>query len=249
MNDSMPAFSRVFARLFTIQASWNYERMQGIGFGNAAEPALRSLEGGRGGERYRAALGRQARFFNSHPYFAGLAVGAAIRAELEGERPEKIERLRATLGAPLGSLGDRLIWASWLPVCAAIGIVLFAFGSRSWAVIAFLVLYNLVHVGCRWWALRSGWRHGMTVASALHTPVLQLAGAVAGPLAGIAVGAAIPVAFSRQLAGASAGTAIAAGTGAILFVVVARFASARISGAALAAVLLGATWVAGLLWK
>lgn len=245
----MPSFTRVFARLFIIQASWNYERMQGIGFGNAAEPALRSLAGGRGGERYRAALARQARFFNSHPYFAGLAVGAAVRAELDGERPERIERLRATLGAPLGSLGDRLIWASWLPVCAAVGIVLFAFGARSWAVLAFLLLYNLVHLACRWWALRSGWHHGMTVASALHAPALQLAGAVATPIAGLAVGAAIPVAFGRQLGGASGATVLAAVAGALLFLLVARLAATRISGSALAACVLGATWIAGLLWR
>ncbi len=244
----MPRFLQVFLRLFTIQASWNYERMQGVGFGNAAEPALRELEGGPGGERYRAALARQARFFNSHPYVAGLAVGASVRAEFDGETPERIERLRATLGAPLGSLGDRLIWASWLPACAAAGIVLVALGARAWAVLAFLVLYNVVHVALRWWSLRSGWMLGMSVASAFQSPGLRIAGALAGPVAGLAVGLMLPFAFGWQLRGADTWTIAAAGVGAVGFGVVARVVAARISGAALAALVLGATWLAGLLW-
>jgi mannose/fructose/N-acetylgalactosamine-specific phosphotransferase system component IID len=245
----MPAFARVFARLFTIQASWGYERMQGVGFGNAAEPALRSLDDGATGPRYRAALARQARFFNSHPYFAGLAVGAAVRAELDGETPERIERLRSTLGPPLGSLGDRLIWASWLPFCAALGIALFILGARAWSVVVFLALYNAVHLVCRWWALRAGWQHGMTVVAALQSPVLHLAGRLAVPVAGLSVGAIIPFAFGWQMAGSTPGLLAAAAAGAALFLLAARLAATRISGSALAAIVLGATWIAGLLWS
>jgi mannose/fructose/N-acetylgalactosamine-specific phosphotransferase system component IID len=246
---AMPAFYRVFARLFTIQASWNYERMQGIGFGNAAEPALRSLEGGRGGERYRAALARQSHFFNSHPYFAGIAVGAAVRAELDGEKPERIERLRATLGAPLGSLGDRLFWAAWQPVCVVLGLALVYLGLGVWAVAAALVAYNLVHVACRWWALRSGWRHGMTVASALNAPLLRRGTMLATPLAGLAIGFIIPIAFVSHMVGNTRETFLVTAALAVLFVIIARLASTRISGSALAAIVLGATWVAGLLWS
>jgi mannose/fructose/N-acetylgalactosamine-specific phosphotransferase system component IID len=244
----MPGFARVLARLFTIQAAWNYERMQGIGFGHAAEPALRSLEGGAGGERYRAALARQTRFFNAHPYFAGLAVGAAVRGELDGEPPERIGRLREVLCGPLGSLGDRLFWSSWLPVCAAIAVVLVAFGARAWAALAFLVLYNAAHLACRVWALRAGWQHGMNVIAALNSPVLRTATLLATPLVGIAVGAALPIAFGWQLRGAPSGTWLAAGAGAVLFAAVLRLARGRTSGVTLAAALLGATWLLGVLW-
>jgi len=245
----MPGFARVLARLFTIQAAWNYERMQGIGFGHAAEPALRALPGGAGGERYRGALARQSRFFNAHPYFAGLAVGAAVRAELDGEAPEKIARLREALCGPLGSLGDRLFWASWLPVCASIGIVLVAFGVRAWAALAFLVLYNAAHLACRVWALRAGWRHGMQVVAALSAPPLKASVRLATPLAGMAVGAALPIAFGWQLRGALPGTMVAAGAGAVVFAVVLRLAGGRTSGVTLAAALLGATWILGVLWR
>ncbi len=244
----MPRFLQVFLRLFAIQASWNYERMQGIGFGYAAEPALRDLEGGPDGARYGPALARQSRFFNSHPYLAGLAVGAAVRAEFDGEDPERIERLRVTLGAPLGSLGDRLIWASWLPACAAAGIVLVVLGAGAWSVLAFLALYNVAHMALRWWSLRAGWTLGMTVASAFQAPGLRIAGALAGPVAGLAVGFMLPFAFGWQVRGAATSTIAAAAAGALVFGVLARVVAARISGAALAALVLGATWVVGLLW-
>jgi len=245
----MPGFALVFARLFTIQAAWNYERMQGVGFGNAAEPALRGLAGGAGGEPYRAALARQSRFFNAHPYLAGLAVGAAVRGELDGEPPERIARLREALCGPLGSLGDRLFWASWLPACSALAIVLVAFGARLWSALAFLALYNAAHLACRLWALRAGWRHGMHVVAALSSPALQLATRLATPLVGLLVGVTLPIALGWQLRGAPSVSAALAAAGAVLFAVVLRLAGGRTSGVVLAAAVLGATWLTGVLWR
>jgi len=245
----MPAFPRVLARLFAIQAAWNSERMQGVGFGWAAEPALRALEGGAGGARYRAALGRQCGFFNAHPYLAGLAVGASVRAELEGEPAEKIERLRGALCGPLGALGDRLFWASWLPACAAIGVALAAFGAGLWAPLAFLALYNAGHVVVRVWALRAGWRRGAMVALALSAPPVRLASRIAAPLAGVAVGFVIPVAFARQTAGAPLWAYASAAGGAVLVALLLRLGLIRVGAAAVCAVILGATWVLGMLWS
>jgi mannose/fructose/N-acetylgalactosamine-specific phosphotransferase system component IID len=243
----MPAFGRVLARLFFLQASWNYERMQGVGFGHAMEPALHHLAGDEAG--LRSALSRYTRFFNSHPYFAGLAVGAALRAELEGESPERIERLRAALCSPLGSLGDRLIWAGWLPTCAALALSAVAFGARVWAVLGFLVLYNLVHVACRVWALRAGWRQGMSVASALASPLLRAGSRVAGPVAALMVGAAVPLALAWQMRGADGGALAVAAAGALVFAGAVRLARGRADTVVIAAVVLGATWIAGLLWR
>jgi mannose PTS system EIID component len=244
----MPAFGRVLTRLFALQAAWNYERMQGVGFGYAAEPALRQQhaddEAG-----FRAALARHTRFFNSHPYFAGLAVGAALRAEQDGESPERIERLRSALCSPLGSLGDRLIWAGWLPACAAIGIALYVFGARAWAVLAFLALYNIVHVACRVWGLRAGWREGMMVASALGAPVLRAAGRGVGPLASLCVGFVLPVALAWQVRGAGPVAFAEAAAGAFVFAVAVHAARGRAGTVTIAAAVLGVTWLVGLVWS
>ena len=249
VNLPMPARGAVFLRLFAIQAAWNYERMQGIGFGYAAEPALRRLDGGRGSEKYREALARESQFFNAHPYLAGLAVGAALRAEFDGQPRERIARLREALCGPLGSVGDRLFWASWLPICAAIALVLVAFGARAWAALVFLVLYNAAHLYCRWWALGAGWERGMQVAGALATPVMRTVARLAAPVAGLMVGLSLPLAMGWQLRGASLRVALWSVMLALAVALVLRLLRGRASGVTTAAALLGATWVVGLLWR
>jgi len=206
-----PALGKSLLRLFTVQGSYDYERMQGIGVGVAEEPLLRDLRaaangggGGGGGAAYRAAVARGAHFFNAHPYLCGLAVGAAARAEHEGVPPEQVERLRAALCGPLGSLGDRLVWIGWLPLLSALALIGVALGAGWWAIIGFLALYNAGHIALRWWALRAGWTHGMRVAAALHQPVLQRAAALSGPAMALAVGAALPLA-AQYLSGAFTG--------------------------------------------
>ena len=189
-----PPLARTLLRLFTVQGSWNYERMQGVGFGVAEEPLLRDLAADGNDGAYRAAVARGAQFFNAHPYLCGLAVGAAARAEHDGSPPEQIERLRTALCGPLGSLGDRLVWAGWLPLNSGLALAAVACGLGWWSVVGFLALYNAGHVGLRWWALRAGWARGMRVADALRQPFLQRAGVVVEPGMALAMGAALPLA-------------------------------------------------------
>jgi mannose/fructose/N-acetylgalactosamine-specific phosphotransferase system component IID len=241
----MPAFARVLARCFAVQAAWSYERMLGPGAGWAAEPALRHLEGGVEGARYREALARHSTFFNAHPYLAGLAIGAATRAEFEGEPPERIVRLREALCSPLGSVGDRLVWATWLPACAAVGVSLVATGHAVLGAVVFLVLFNAVHAGCRLWALRAGWSRGLQVAGALSLPVVRTALEWSGPLAAFCVGIAVPLAFAWQLDGAPPAVWVGGGLGVVLVAAAVRVLR-RVTGVALATVLLGITFLVGL---
>jgi PTS system mannose-specific IID component len=190
-----PPLGKSLLRLFAVQGSWNYERMLGLGMGVAQEPLLRDLRDG-DGATYRAALARAARFFNAHPYLCGLAVGAAARAEHDGTPPAQIERLRTALCGPLGSIGDRLIWAGWLPCVSALAVAGVALGAGGWAVVAFLVLYNAGHLALRWWALRAGWDHGARVAVALHHPALLRALHLIGPATAVAAGLCLPLAAS-----------------------------------------------------
>jgi mannose PTS system EIID component len=189
-----PPLARCLLRLFTVQGSWNYERMLGIGFGVAEEPLLRSMPPGPNGDAYRAAVARGTHFFNAHPYLCGMAVGAAARAEHDGVPAEQVERLRTALCGPLGSLGDRLVWAGWLPLNSGLAVAGIALGLGWWAIVGFLALYNVGHVGLRWWALRAGWTHGLRVADALRHPLLRRAGAFVAPAMAVATGAALPLA-------------------------------------------------------
>jgi len=203
-SGTLPAgiWLRMYLRLFAVQGSWNYESLLGNGIAFAMEPALRLLPGGMTGQRYKEALGRHARYFNAHPYLAGVAVGALARAELDGVAPAMIERFRTALGGPLGSVGDRLVWASWLPLCSLIALGAFGFGARPIQVVAiFLVTYNLGHFWLRAWGLRVGFRKGLRVADALGNPVLRRGPQIVGTAAALVAGVAIPLASSRLIEG------------------------------------------------
>jgi len=113
-------------RLLAVQGAWNYETLMGNGIAFAMEPGLRLLPGGRTGAPFRAAMARHAGYFNAHPYLAGLAVGALVRAELDGEDATRIERFRTACCGPLGSVGDRLVWAGWLPGCSLVALGVFS---------------------------------------------------------------------------------------------------------------------------
>jgi PTS system mannose-specific IID component len=197
---SMPARARVsmYLRLLMIQSSWNYEALLGNGIGFCVEPALRLLPGGRDGPAYREALARESQYFNAHPYLAGIAVGALSRVELDQEPAARIERFRTALCGPLGSVGDRLVWAAWLPLCSVLALLAFGLGAGpGWVLAIFLGIYNVGHLALRGWALHVGWAHGLRVASALGHPVLRHGPQYLGQAAALVGGAALPLAVDR----------------------------------------------------
>jgi len=188
----------MFVRMLAVQGSWNYETLLGTGIGFVMEPALRYLPGGVDGPQYRAALARESRYFNAHPYLTGIAVGALTRAELEGVDPARIERFRSALASPLGSVGDRLVWASWLPFCSVVALGVYGAGGSALAVVGtFLLLYNAGHFLLRAWGLHIGLSRGLNVASALGNPFLRRGPQYIGSAAALVAGIAVPVALQR----------------------------------------------------
>lgn len=187
-------------RMLGIQGVWNYETMMGNGIAFAMEPALRRLPGGRGGEAYRAAMTRHSGYFNAHPYLAALAVGALSRAELDGVPAEQIERFRVAAPGPLGSVGDRLIWAGWLPLCSSLALLGYGLGlSPASVLLVFLVSYNAGHLGLRVWGLHAGWRDGLRMAHALGNPVLRNGPPHVARATALVAGIALPVAAQAIL--------------------------------------------------
>ena len=228
----------VYLRLFAVQGSWNYETLIGNGIAFCMEPALRLLPGGRGGKAYTEALSRHARYFNAHPYFAGVAVGALARAELDGVPPAMIDRFRIALAGPLGSVGDRLVWASWLPLCSLIALGAFGLNARPLAVIAiFLLLYNLGHFSVRAWGLRVGFEKGLRVADALGHPLIRRGPQYVGAAAALLAGISIPLTANRLVADGRALTAAVTVVAIVGGVLLSRFGE-RAEGWRLALVIL-----------
>ena len=165
---SRRARASMVVRSFAIQGSWNYRTLIGNGFAFTILPALREIFHLRPDD-YRSAVERHSRVFNSHPYFAGIALGAVARLEAEGTDPVVIDRFKTAVRGSLGSLGDRLIWAAWRPVCVLLALIVLAAGSPWWlAVAAFLAVYNAGHIAIRLWGFRLGLRYGLGVAEQLR---------------------------------------------------------------------------------
>ncbi|MDR0787021.1 MAG: PTS system mannose/fructose/sorbose family transporter subunit IID [Gemmatimonadota bacterium] len=204
--------ARVLLRSFLIQGSWNYETLIGPGFAFTLLPALRYLHKQRGesgvpqaggpdgatGETLEQAVARHVELFNSHPYFATVAVGAVAKMEADGTPPAIIERFKLALRGSLGSLGDRLVWSAWRPMTAIIGVVLFLAGAPWWAAVAsFLIVYNSLHFAVRYLGLRMGARSGLDLGGVLREapiqPVAERASQIACALIGLAVVLAVSV--------------------------------------------------------
>jgi len=236
-------------RTLIVQASWNYDRMVGVGVAYAMEPLLRDLPGGPSNGRYRAALRRVAGFFNAHPYLTGMAAGALARAEHDGVPEAQADRLRHALIGPLGSVGDQLIWAAWLPLSAAVGLIVAVTWSVPAGAVTFLVLYNVVHLALRTWGLSVGWRAGMGVAGALGSRVLHAGLRVGAMAASFAIGLALPLVSSWLMRQFGAGERLSAGGVAALGLVLTRILVPRVSGVKLGLVLVLTALAVGALWR
>jgi PTS system mannose-specific IID component len=217
---------RMLIRTLAIQGAYNYETMIGNGIAFCMEPALRMLPGGVHGAPFKAAMARHSKYFNAHPYLASVAVGALARAELDGESPEKIERFRTALAGPLGSVGDRLVWAGWLPLCSLAALTVFGLGAGPMAVLVFFLgLYNAGHLALRAWGLRTGWDRGLRVAQSLGNPVLRRGPQVIAPLAAFAAGMGVPLALLRVIGPGRALLGVV-----LVFAVLGAFAIVRLQG-------------------
>jgi PTS system mannose-specific IID component len=238
-----------FARSLIVQASWNYERMVGVGVAYVMEPLLRDLGGAGVSVRSSRALKRVASFFNAHPYLTGMAAGALARAEHEGLPEAQAERLKNALIGPLGSLGDQLIWAGWLPLSAAAGLIVAATVSVPAGVAAFLLAYNAVHLGLRAWGLAVGWRTGIGVAGALAGRLLQLGVRFAALAAPFAIGLALPVVLARLAEGFQARERLAAAVVGALGLLIARGLAPTVSGVKLGLLFVLSALAAGWIWR
>ncbi|HUP00321.1 MAG TPA: PTS system mannose/fructose/sorbose family transporter subunit IID [Gemmatimonadota bacterium] len=185
---------RIAGRATLLQAAWNYETLQAIGFAWALLPGLERLYPDPR-ERARRVLDRL-EVFNSNPYLATIGLGVALRLEEEVARgaagaERRQARLLKALCGSLGALGDRLFWAGWRPALGLAAAVLALATSSPWPAVAFVIAYNVLAQGVRWRGVRAGFAGGAGVARVLQDPFWARASAAAGTAGAVGAGAAL----------------------------------------------------------
>jgi mannose/fructose/N-acetylgalactosamine-specific phosphotransferase system component IID len=152
-------------RASLLQATWNFERQQGLGWAFSLKPALDRLIPDPAARASR--LAEHTAYFNTQPTLASIALGAV--AELEEQRAaggpldgDVVARIKGALGSALAAMGDRLFWLTLRPWVAILGVMVALVGSWRGA-LAMWICYNLVHGVVRWRGVTWGYREGPQV--------------------------------------------------------------------------------------
>jgi mannose/fructose/N-acetylgalactosamine-specific phosphotransferase system component IID len=185
-RDLNRSFWRMF---FGLQISWNYERMQALGFCWAMEPVLRRVYPRK--EDYVEGLQRHLTFFNTSPIIgAPLILGSAVAME-EAQSKNSAEGIKVGLMGPMAGVGDSLTFALYNSIIFTI--------AANWAIqgkmlgfwfacVMVLIPYFLV----RRWQFFFAYRQGRNLASQIAGGALERLSEAATILGLIVLGGFIP---------------------------------------------------------
>ena len=151
-------FFWAFVRSNFLQASWNMERMQGLGYCFGMVPILKRLYEG---EELKQALKRHLEFYNTQPFVTAPIIG--ITAAMEEKKANGadipdgvINGIKVGMMGPLAGVGDPIFWGTLRPITAALGASIAMSGSLLGPIL-FFVLFNLVRLLVRWYGISYGY--------------------------------------------------------------------------------------------
>ncbi|MFA1563061.1 PTS system mannose/fructose/sorbose family transporter subunit IID [Aliivibrio fischeri] len=153
----------IFLRSNTLELSFNYEKMQALGFCYSITPALKEYHGSSNSD-LSDSLVRNMALFNISPAMGPFVLG--VTASLEKEvsqnpemKPTMINNIKSSLMAPLSGIGDSFFWGTFRIIAAGIGISMAQQGSIM-GMVMFLLLFNIPNFATRWFGLNLGFKLG-----------------------------------------------------------------------------------------
>ena len=165
-----------FIRSNLLQGSWNFERMQALGYAFGIVPAIRRLYP-EGSQERKDAIKRHLEFYNTQPFVTApiLGVNLAMDDPLDNGAPMDA---CASCGDPPGrqgpvaGIGDPIFWGTARPVFAALGAGIAQSGSLLGPIL-FFVLFNAVRLFVRYWGIQYGYKKGLEIVSDMGGGALQ----------------------------------------------------------------------------
>ncbi|HEN9091261.1 TPA: PTS mannose/fructose/sorbose transporter family subunit IID [Streptococcus agalactiae] len=166
---------KVWWRSQFLQGSWNYERMQNMGWAYALIPALKKLYTTK--EDRAAALERHMEFFNTHPYVAAPIIGVQLALEEEKAsgtpvEDKAIQGVKIGMMGPLAGIGDPVFWFTVRPILGALGASLASAGNILGPII-FFVGWNLIRMSFLWYTQELGYKSGKEITKDMSGGILQ----------------------------------------------------------------------------
>lgn len=165
----------VFWRSQFLQASWNFERMQNIGWAYAMIPALKKMYKSK--EDRSMALKRHLEFFNTHPYLAAPVLGVTLTLEEQRAGGKEIDNaaiqgVKIGMMGPLAGVGDPIFWGTLRPVLGAFAASLALSGSWLGPIIFFLA-WNVIRMAFLWYTQELGYVQGSNITQNLAGGLMQ----------------------------------------------------------------------------
>lgn len=164
--------SRVFLRSFLLEALWNFEKKQNVGFLFCIKPVLDRLYPISEGRK--AAVSRHLETAGTTPGMGPLAVGITARLERDLPKNDVVSYKNLVLSA-LAANGDRFFWTHLKPLASAWACVLsLLFFGSVYGSAALLLIYNSVSLTVRWMGFRRGWSEGLSFLQKLRSPKVEM---------------------------------------------------------------------------
>ncbi len=174
-----------FIRSNLLQGSWNFERMQALGYAFGMVPAIRRLYP-EGSQERKDAIKRHLEFYNTQPFMTAPILGVNLAMEEQRANGAEIDNaaingVKVGLMGPLAGVGDPIFWGTLRPLLAALGanlaLVKDAAGKtvdgNILGPIFFFLAFNLVRLGFRYWGIQYGYRKGIEIVKDMGSGILQ----------------------------------------------------------------------------
>ncbi|MCQ9122443.1 PTS system mannose/fructose/sorbose family transporter subunit IID [Rodentibacter caecimuris] len=167
---------KTYFRSTFLLGSFNFERMQSMGFCVSMIPTIKRLYSKK--EDQAAALKRHLEFFNTQPWVGSAIMGVTAAMEQERANGAKdvndaaISGVKVGLMGPLAGVGDPIFWGTLRPVLAALGAGIALTGSLLGPLL-FFILINVIRALTRWYGFKYGYEKGTEIVSDMGGGRLQ----------------------------------------------------------------------------
>ncbi|MEG0540750.1 MAG: PTS system mannose/fructose/sorbose family transporter subunit IID [Angelakisella sp.] len=160
--DEKKLVREIFWNSFLLEACYNYERQQALGFSIGMWPAIKRYYKTK--EDQAAALTRHMAIFNTTPHLVPAITGVATVLEKQAsENPDfdksTINNVKVGLMGPLAGIGDSFFWGTIRIIATGVGLSLAQQGSFLGAII-FLLMFNIPHLFIRYYSGLWGYKLG-----------------------------------------------------------------------------------------